>query len=194
MASDRFIPPQQFETPAFTLRCYRIGDGKLLSAAVNASYDHLKTFMDWAKPLQTEAESVRLVQKFRRNYLQAREFTFGIFSTDGSQLLGGTGYHMREGPLLQGNAEIGMWIRGDQAGKGVGTSVLQALIRWGFTEWPWQRLSWRCAGKNHASRKVAVKASMQQEGVLRSQRLLADGTRDDTYCFAILRSEFENRS
>jgi RimJ/RimL family protein N-acetyltransferase len=102
----------------------------------------------------------------------------------------GTGYHLREGPLQSGNAEIGMWIRAGSAHQGLGTRVLQALLRWGFAEWPWQRISWRCNGTNLASQRVAERAGMRKEGVLRSHRVTPDGSREDTVCYAALRGEW----
>ena len=114
----------------------------------------------------------------------------GIWSPDESRLLGGCGYHLREGPLELRNAEIGMWIRGDVAGHGLGTAALCALLRWGFSAWPWLRLSWRCSSANRASQRVAEKAGMQREGVLRSHAIDPDGSRRDTVCYAALREEW----
>ena len=68
-----------------------------------------------------------------------------------------------------------------------GTSVLQTLIDWGFTAWPWERPSWRCDSRNQASIRIAEKAGMQAEGVLRSHMFAPSGERRDTSCFAILR-------
>ncbi|HUM37468.1 MAG TPA: GNAT family protein, partial [Anaerolineae bacterium] len=105
-------------------------------------------------------------------------------------LLGGSGFHLREGGLPQRAAEIGMWIRADAAGKGLGTAVLRALLTWGFTEWPWERLAWRCDGRNLASRRTAEKAGLTHEGVLRQHLLLADGSRRDTYLYAMLKADW----
>jgi len=83
-----------------------------------------------------------------------------------------------------------MWIRADAAGKGLGTAVLRALLTWGFTEWPWERLAWRCDGRNLASRRTAEKAGLTHEGVLRQHLLLADGSRRDTYLYAMLKADW----
>jgi len=185
---DYFVAPDAFQTDRFTLRCYRPGDGAALSEAVNASYDHLKTYMAWVKPHQDEEESERLVRQFRARWLQATDFVIGAFAPDGSRLLGGCGYHLREGGLEVRSAEMGMWIRGDRAGAGLGTDVLRALLDWGFSDtWPWLRLSWRCDTRNLASIRVAEKAGLAHEGVLKSHLLSPQGERRDTVCFAALR-------
>jgi hypothetical protein len=65
---------------------------------------------------------------------------------------------------------------------------------WGFEEWPWVRLSWRCSSSNLASQRVAEKAGLQREGILRSHALDPDGSRRDTVCYAVLRDEWRQRN
>lgn len=168
------------------------GDGERLSEAVNSSFDHLKTFMPWATPNQSVEVSERLVRDFSGRWLCGTDFVIGIWSADEKRLLGGCGYHLREGPIELANAEIGMWIRGERAHKGLGTEVLKTLLRWGFSDWPWLRLSWRCSGANRASQRVAEKAGMLREGILRSHAVDPDGARRDTWCFAALRDEWKD--
>ena len=40
---------------------------------------------------------------------------------DEKRVLGGSGFHLREGPLADGAAEMGMWVRASEAGRGLGT-------------------------------------------------------------------------
>ena len=183
-------PPERHETQQFVLRSYQPGDGAKLSEAVNASYDHLKTFMLWATPQQSVELSEQLCREFRGRWLLAQDFLIGIWAPGEARLLGGCGYHLREGGLESGNAEVGMWVRADAAGRGLGTAVLRALLHWGFSEWPWLRLSWRCNSQNVASQRVADKVGLQREGVLRSHGIQTDGQRWDTVCYALLREEW----
>lgn len=184
--------PQRLARADFVVRAYRPGDGERLAEAVNASYAHLKTFMPWAKPHQSVEESEGRCRDFAGKYLSSTEFVLGIWAPDESRLLGGTGFHLREGGLKLRNAEIGMWIRGDAAYRGLGSAVLRALLAWGFGEWPWLRLAWRCSGANGASQRVAEKAGMLKEGVLRSHSVDPDGSRRDTVCYAALRGEWKD--
>jgi RimJ/RimL family protein N-acetyltransferase len=107
--------------------------------------------------------------------------------------LGSTGFHLREGDLSNRSAEIGMWIRASHAQQGLGTAALRAMLRWGFEAWPWERLSWRCDGRNIASQRTAEKAGMVREGVLRGHRRLSSeeeaSGRENTICYALLRTE-----
>lgn len=185
------IAPERTAAPDFVIRCYRPGDGAQLAQTANSSYEHLKRFMPWARPSQSVEESEKLVREFFGKYVASTDFVLGIWTSDESKLIGGTGYHLREGPISWRNAEIGMWIAADRAHQGLGTTVLRELLRWGFTAWPWERLSWWCSGSNLASRRVAEKAAMKLDGVLRGHRIDLDGSRQDSYAYSALRREWK---
>jgi RimJ/RimL family protein N-acetyltransferase len=187
---DYLIAPERFDGDGFILRSYEVTDGPLLSEAVNESYEHLRTWMPWAKPQQTLDESERLVRQFRGRYLLAEDFVLGIFSQDQTRLLGGTGFHLREGPLSTCSAEIGMFIRSSDSGKGLGTRVLSTLLEWGFSDWPWLRLAWRCDQRNAASVRVAEKVGLRLEGVHRAQPAEVGAGRRNTACFALAKSDW----
>ena len=188
---ESFVAPEQRVAEGFVLRCYRPGDGPKLCSAATASYEHLKTFMDWARPDQTEEESEQLARRFRAKWLLAEDFVIGIWAPDDAELLGGCGFHLREGGLEQRNAEIGMWIAASRAGQGLGTRALVELIDWGFAQWPWLRLTWRCDTTNLASIRLAEKAGMRLEGTLKSHMVDHHGERRDTACHAILKQDWE---
>lgn len=187
------IAPDRFETPEFTLRSYREDDGPALRDATNSSYEHLAPFMPWATPHQSAEEAEALVRRFRGNWLLSTDFVIALVSPDDRELFGGGGFHLREGSLETCNAEMGMWIRASRAGQGLGTRFLASMLEWGFTAWPWERLSWRCDAENAASIRIAEKVGLRREGTLTSHMLAPDGKRRDTVCFAILRREWADR-
>lgn len=187
-----FIAPESFSTREFTLRSYRRGDGEKLAASARASYEHLRPWMPWATGRETPEVSEPLVRRFRAAWLTSSDFVIAVMSRDDEELLGGCGYHLREGPLETGRAEIGMWIAARHARAGLGTTVLGALLEWGFTEWPWRRLSWKCDASNHASRRVAEKNGLRLEGKFKRDEQRIDGTFRDTLYFAILKEEWES--
>ncbi len=88
-------------------------------------------------------------------------------------------------------AEVGMWIRASEAGQGLGTAVLKALLQWGFAEWPWERIYWRCDSDNIASARTAEKAGMVKEGELRQDGFKHDSTiRRSTLIYGALKGEW----
>lgn len=184
-----FAAPDRTDLPAFTLRSYLPGDGAAINQAVTASYDHLRPWMAWASDDQSVSQARGLVRMFRSKYLVNEDFTLGIWSPDGDRLLGGTGFHLRGSPIGHQVAEIGMWIRADVAGTGLGTTVLLAMLRWGFSEWPWERLEWRCDQRNEASRRTAEKAGMRHEGSLRGDKPEVGEGRRTTLVYGLTRQD-----
>lgn len=191
MVEQPFFAPERLETAEFTIRSYMPGDGPPMAEAVNTSYEHLKTFMPWAQPHTKAEQAEKTVRQWRGKYLLSADFVLGIFAPDDSRLLGSSGFHLRHGGLRDGIAEIGMWIRADAAGQGLGTRALCAILGWGFTAWPWERLVWYCDARNVASRRTAEKAGMLYEGRLRGVYAQPGGSRQDALCFGALRGEWE---
>src|SRR5262245_55464641 len=111
--------PERHVGDGFILRSYEVGDGALLSEALNESYEHLRPWMAWASSYEPVEDAEKLVRQFRARYLLAEDFVIGIFSADEMRLLGGGGFHLREGPLSTESAEMGMFIRASEAGQGL---------------------------------------------------------------------------
>ena len=193
---DYFVAPERFETAGFVIRSYQPGDGALLNDATQSSYEFLHTYMAWAKPDVTVEESEKAVRQMRGKYLLAQDFTLGIFAPDDTRQLGSTGFHLRNNSLPQGTAEIGMWLRGDAAGQGLGTAALLAMLEWGFSEWSWRRIIWRCDSTNVASMRTAQKAGMRQEAHFVQDTHAEAGSDEwrDTLSFALLHDEWKVRT
>ena len=187
---DYLLAPERHAARGFVLRSYRTGDGAALAAALEGSYDHLRTFLPWAEPRTSERAAERRVRHFRAQWLLARDFVVAVANEADTEILGGTGFHLRGAKLEVRTAEIGMWLRPDAAHAGLGTRVLVAMLEWGFSAWPWERLSWHCSTRNLASIRVAEKAGMTREGVLRGDRIETDGERGDTMLFGALRGHW----
>ena len=181
------IPPDEIRTDRLLIRCYRLDDGPTMARAVSASYAHLAPYMPWAVPHQSAREASLLVRQFVGKWLLGQDFILNIRDAEDTRQIGGTGFHLRHGPVEDGIAEIGMWIAGDLAGTGLGTHALQTMVDWGFDEWPWLRLVWKCDSRNLASRRVAERCGFDLEGISRSDALGVDGSRRDTCWYARLR-------
>ena len=188
--SETFIAPMRFETDEYVIRAYQLGDGVAMGESVRSSYEHLRPWMPWASQTQSAEESEALCRSMLAKYLQNEDYTLGIWK--GDKLLGGTGFHLRQGPRESRNAEIGMWIHQEAAGTGMGAAVLRAMLEWGFTEWSWERLVWRCDTKNIASSRVAEKCGLTLEGTFRKDARGVDGNLRDTHVYAILANEWRN--
>jgi RimJ/RimL family protein N-acetyltransferase len=192
---DYLIAPERIDTPEFTIRSYQPGDGKMLFEAIDNSREHLRTYMPWEATHQTDDDSECFARRFRGHYLLADEFTLAIVAPDGQRILGGTGYHLRWGNLANRTAEVGMWLRADAVYQGLGAKVLKTLLEWGFTEWPWLKLIWRCDIDNRPSLRTAEKAGMRQEGLMRGDFFDPQTKqRRDTLYYGLTREEWQAAS
>jgi RimJ/RimL family protein N-acetyltransferase len=183
-----FVAPEEYRDGDLLLRAFRPGDGAELNRAVLASYEHLRRFMAWARPDTTVEESESYVRGSRARWLLGEEWGVGVWR--GERLVAGCGFMLRGRALEQGTGEIGMWVRADEAGQGLGTRALQAMVDWADAAWPFHKLIWQCDSRNLASARVAGKCGFQLEGRLREDRPAVSGPdRETTLLFGLLRSD-----
>jgi RimJ/RimL family protein N-acetyltransferase len=74
-------------------------------------------------------------------------------------------------------ANITYWIRTSQTGKGLATSAVRLVARFGFEQLDLHRLEIFVSPRNLASQRVAENAGARREGVLRN-RIFHDGPED----------------
>jgi RimJ/RimL family protein N-acetyltransferase len=182
-----FQAPEEHRAGDLLLRSYHPGDGLELNRAVVSSYAHLRTFMPWARAETTVEDSEERARRFRAAWLLGED-QWVVGSWRGGKLVAGTGFHLRGRPLEAGVADIGMWVRADEAGHGLGTRVLQAMVDWADVGWPFYRLTWSCDARNAASARVAEKCGFVLEGRLREDERdhLDPSFRRDTLQFGLL--------
>ncbi|GAA0931148.1 GNAT family N-acetyltransferase [Streptomyces thermoalcalitolerans] len=118
-----------------------------------------------------------------RGWADGSVFTFGLFLPRG-ELVGMLGITLRP----PGGAEVGFWAAREHRGNGYVTEAVLAAARWAFTRLAVDRLEWRAAVGNHASRAVAERAGFTLEGVLRSA-LELKGVRRDCWVGSLLPSD-----
>jgi len=147
------------------VRCWDPADAPALKEALDSSLDHLRPWMPWAadEPQSLE-EKVKLLRRFRGQFDLGRDFVYGIFSTDESEVVGGTGLHTRVG---EDAFEIGYWIRESRAGQGLATEATAALTRVAFELCGADRVEIRTDPANERSRAIPRKLGFTKEATLR---------------------------
>ncbi|HEY0683479.1 MAG TPA: GNAT family protein [Steroidobacter sp.] len=179
-------PAYRIRTPRLVLRCWNAEDAPLLMTAITASLDHLRAWMPWAhhEPESIEAKTQRL-RDFHADFEQGRDFIYGIFSPDESQVLGGTGLHPRLG---EGAREIGYWIHADHAGQGYATEAAAALIKVAFEVENLRRVEIHCDPNNSRSAAVPRRLGFTHEATLQQS---VDGTPRDVMIWRLLRENYD---
>jgi RimJ/RimL family protein N-acetyltransferase len=158
-------PPYRVVTPRLVLRCWEPRDAASLKEAVDSSVEHLRPWMPWASAEpQTLREKIALLRTFRGRFDLGEDFVYGIFPSDESEVVGGTGLHTRVG---ESALEIGYWIRASRVGKGLATEATAGLTRIAFELCGVDRVEIRTDPANELSRSIPLKLGFVEEATLR---------------------------
>ena len=161
-------------TPSLVLRCFAPSDAPLVSLALEASLEHLRPWLPWVReePLSLD-ERIASLRRFRGEFDLDRDQTFGMFSLDEREVVGGIGLHPRVGPNAR---EIGYWVRADVAGRGFATQAAAALTQVAMMAQGARRVEIHCDPRNEASARVARKLGFVHE-TTRRRLLETEGER-----------------
>jgi ribosomal-protein-serine acetyltransferase len=123
------LPVRDIVRGDLVVRRYRPDDAEALSAAIDASTEHLLPWMPWV-PKEPAAVSERrdFIVACIRNWNDGLDMNLGMFLAD--EVAGGCGLHRRRGPRC---LEIGYWVHAAHIGKGYATAAAGALTSAAFT-------------------------------------------------------------
>lgn len=106
-----------------------------------------------------------------------------IFSKADSAFVGLTALHPTNWAIPK--FEVGYWCRKSCEGQGYITEAVRGLAAFARKELGARRLEIRQNASNLRSRNVAERAGFTLEGILRNDRLAADGTPEDTSIYGL---------
>jgi RimJ/RimL family protein N-acetyltransferase len=189
VGGSRSDPPYRIRTERLLIRCWDPHDAPLLKEAIDSSLDHLRPWANWAhKEPQPVEEKVQLLRGFRGRFDLGQDFTYGIFTPDESEVLGGTGLHTRAG---EDALEIGYWIRVSRIGEGLALEATSALTRVAFAVCGVVRLEIHVEPANEVSSRIPRRLGFVEEGTLRRRLPASEGeVPRDAVIFTLLPEEF----
>ena len=164
-------------TPRLLLRPWRPGDGRAAKQAIDASLEHLRPWMPWARrePSPVEVVEARLAA-FRLSFMNGLDWVCGIFPHDQSRVLGGAGLHTRQGP---GILEVGYWVRADAVRQGFATEAAAALLRCAVERHGIAKIEIRCDPGNTTSARIPRRLGFRfRERVVAPDPAEADAVRE----------------
>jgi len=146
-------PAYRIETARLCIRCWSPADAVLLKQAVDSNMDYLRPWLPWVtkdpEPLEVR---VAWLRKCRAEFDLNKDFVYGIFNKDESEVLGGTGLHTCQGADAR---EIGYWIQEKYQGNGLAIEVASALTKVAFVVDKVKRVHIHCSVDNVKSAKCA---------------------------------------
>lgn len=173
--------PDHFETERLLIRAPRAGDGVLVNAAINESFEKLHRWMDWARRLPTAAESETFAREGAARFRTREELPMLLFDKRDGSFVGGSGMHSIDWSVPR--FEIGYWLRTSREGQGYMTEAVNGIAQFAFASLMAVRLEIRCDIANHASAAVARRAGFTLESRMRCHRRNMGGELTDTLVF-----------
>ncbi|MHB8310386.1 MAG: GNAT family N-acetyltransferase [Metallibacterium sp.] len=159
-------------TPTLLLRPLRHGDATRFAAAVRESAASVGRWMSWPRADYTPQMALAWFADCAAKRRAGSAHEFGIFSSDGRELLGGAGLNRID--AQHRSANLGYWVRHAREGQGIATQAARALLTFGFDTLRLARIEIVAAEGNAASTAVARKAGATLECVARN-RLIVGG-------------------
>ena len=182
-------PPVQLETSDFTLRCWSDKDTVAFTTALAVSDAHLRAWTPWV--IDGRVPGLSLDERLRRHaaaFVSSTEWVYGMFSPDGTEVLGGCGLYPRVGP---GAVEIGYWLAVAHTGRGLATSATALLTGVAFASPDIERVEIRCDPRNVASARVPERLGYTHASGIGDAA--GPGARDHLMTWCLTRAEFSAR-
>ena len=152
--------PSQIRTERFLLRCWRRSDARALREVLLVNQSHIGPWI----PLRVSEpaaipELERRLSEFSASFDASREWRYGIFSPDESQVFGEVDLLPRNAnarvPYATADrAEIGYWLRADRTGQGLASEAARALVDVAAGLPRLTHVEIRCDARNAASSAV----------------------------------------
>ena len=146
--------------------------------------------MPWAheEPRSLD-ERLELLRAFRGRFDLGDDFVYGIFSSDESKVLGGSGLHVRVG---SGALEIGYWIRASHVGRGFARETTAALTKAAFRVCGVDRVEIHVDPANEPSLRIPRALGFTEEATLRRRLPSSKGEPPrDSVVFALFADDLD---
>lgn len=169
--------------PRIICRIWRDDDAGPLYAAIDASREHLRPWMDWVDRHQSIGDTQEYIARCLLTFTQRESLIIGIFSRqDNAMVLGGTGFHNIDWTVPA--VEIGYWSAVAAQRHGFISEAVKLLTEFAFRGLAANRVSIHCDPRNERSRKVAEGCGYQLEGRLRNTARTPAGDLRDSLVFS----------
>lgn len=155
-------PPERVELGdvGATMRRHAPDDLDVLQEAIEASRDHLRSFMPWAD--QSRDETATFLRGAVAQWETGESFGYLLVDAMTGRAVGGSGLHRRVGPVMA----IGYWRRADGAPRALITVAARVLTDLGLALPGIERVEIRCDVANAPSAAVPRRLGYQLAAVV----------------------------
>ena len=173
----------ELRTEALILRPWRLEDAPSLTVACQD--EEIARWLSVIPSPYSEEDAYSFIGHACEGWDRGELYNFAIVDAESGDLAGSMAVRLRR----FSTAHIGYWIAREARGRGFATEALAGLCRWAVDTLDVKRLELVTDVDNRGSQRVAEKAGVQREGILRSGLENRDGTRRDSVIFSLLPQE-----
>ena len=157
--------PDVIETDRLVIQIPKVGDGKAVNLAIQASLPELRRWVGWVHPVPSVDDSEEFVRRSIGQWYLRSQFSFLVRTKASLEVIGATGFHAIDWKL--GRFETGYWCHTAHSGKGYTTEATRAMTKYAFDHLNATRLEIRCDAENVRSRKIPERLSYTLEAQLK---------------------------
>jgi aminoglycoside 6'-N-acetyltransferase len=183
--------PTRIQAERVYLRSYRAGDGPWFYAMSQKNRAHLARYEvgNVVMSVESEQDAEDLVRELAADYKAGNCFFMGAFDRETDEFVA----QVYVGPVNWDVPEfaIGYFVDGDHEGQGYVTEAVRAALGVIFEHLVAHRVRLECDDTNLRSQRVAERCGFVKEGHFRENKVTADGERSGTFCYGLLKEEFE---
>ena len=153
--------PVRIDLAHCTLRAWRESDAPALATTLAANDAHLRAWTPWVVDGRVPGQSLRdRLARHAVDFVAGREWVYGIFTRDETEVLGGCGLYARVGPTA---LEIGYWLSAGSMGQGLATESASALTALAFSNPEIECVEIHCDPRNAASVRIPQRLGYRTE-------------------------------
>lgn len=172
-----------FSNGEITIRRYEPKDVPSFFSAVRSSAEFLARWMPWCHTNYSIEEAKAWLATCQKEWSQGTSYPFLVIDPNTNEVLGSVDINQINRDHNFGN--IGYWVSSSHAGKGIATSAVKMVARFGFIEVRFTRLEIVALTENIASQRVAEKAGAKLECIARN-RLTGWGKSHDAAVYSLI--------
>ncbi len=182
--------PGQIETDRFIIRRPSEDDIAAYFAAWFESFEHIKPwFGPWAKEVPTIEKVATSIREAMAEWDDGKTLTYLCFEKESGKLVGRAFFSHLNWDLPKGM--VGYWVRKGHQRDGVGSEMVQALVKMAFTDLQFQRLELYVDPRNNPAVQFAEKLGFLYEGRMRNYSYDNFGTMRDYLVYGMTPFDFK---
>ncbi|WP_404867272.1 GNAT family N-acetyltransferase [Kitasatospora griseola] len=183
------FPETVMQTSRLTLRPFTSGDIDDTRAA--CSDELTQRWLPLPRPYTREDATAWCTEVAHALRESGDGLHFAIADASTDRLMGTVG--LKKTDWRARVSEVGYWVAPWARGRGIAAEATRVLGEWLLTDQAFQRMELLAATENTASRKVALRAGLHREGVLRNAGFVHAG-RVDLVLFSLVPQDLQSRS